>query len=54
MGNLITSIPTFNSKDLHGKTLLMFYTEDSGIGILVGKDTDTGVIYVLGEVETDA
>lgn len=42
-------IRTFDIRDLHGKTLEISVYENGGWLLVIGKDSETGVRYVLKE-----
>jgi len=44
---LFDNIPTFKFSELNGKTLKIFSATDSGVTTTVGRDIETGKIYVL-------
>ncbi|WP_416045892.1 hypothetical protein [Priestia megaterium] len=44
---IFENIKPFKFSDLNGKTLKIFTGSDSGVTTTVGKDVETGVIYVL-------
>ena len=44
---LFDNIKPFKFSDLNGKTLKIFTGTDSGVTTTIGKDVETGVMYVL-------
>jgi hypothetical protein len=44
---LFDNIPTFNFSELNGKTLKIYSGTDSGVTTTIGRDIETGKIYVL-------